>query len=123
MNWIAATGLPRMFARLFDRKPVAIKQPSSRALPPGVISQSPDGFVQRLTPEEEEKMRQSIIHHRQRDAKIKADYMECMRLYPEQAGSLMSILSMYQGTAANYEATVALRWGVTVPYEPEPGKS
>jgi hypothetical protein len=89
------------------------KQPQE--IKPGVLRESRDGFIQELTPEMQEKLRQSIIRVRESQARTTDTAMRMMQEYPEMAGTIMSVLCMFGGSSANFESVAELRWGVTVP--------
>jgi hypothetical protein len=89
------------------------KQPQE--IKPGVLRESPDGFIQDLTPDMQEQIRQSIIRCRESQARMTATAMRSMQDYPEMAGTILSVLAMCGGSSANFEAVAALRWGVMVP--------
>jgi hypothetical protein len=83
-------------------------------LPLGVVQQSPDGFVQELTPEYQEKMRQSIIKGRASVARMTEQASELAQMYPEMAGCVYTVLASFAASGMQFESIAAMRWGVEV---------
>lgn len=97
--------------RFFDR----FRKPAAKpALPDGVVAQTKDGFIQKLTPEREEEMRQSIIRGRESLERQKA---QMAGLPFETQITMLQVMGMSVCSQAQYESVCALRWGVTVPQE------